>query len=546
MGTTVRSHLTSQQPQRRLPALRCQMQRLRMAGEVSIVVDSVTSSPMGSGNCVQDVCNQALGFVTCKVTGGDKLVLSEQPLASSYYAVGEIEGAGESVIVPCNGPVDKGSTLSVASSLAVSIPEGWNRDQAGLFPALCILFLQNLQKAGIPDLSSLRGKTVVVTGGLGPAASLALQLCVAAGAYVVATGSGRDGDKLRALGAQLIIDYKRESFSEALNGDIFVVVDGLGSGSGAEETALGKMDIKYVSVMHPAVALVVRDGLWSGGQALQRHMSGKDDACVFEASEEAMLMIGGAVDVLVAAGMAPRFGKEAYTANEWLEALGWPKDTDTGGRFGFPGKNLWEAPAFTSLAAADAQGFRPVGLPSEEEVYAMDAAAETEALKEVFDKYDADGSGDISREELRAAAQDFRLASSEAELDDLIAKVDTDGDGKISFEEFQAAKIAKVIEVESMGQLLEAVSQGATTLVEFHAPFCRTCRGMRGRFAKLPGRRPDAQFLSVDVKKHRALADELDIKDVPSYLLYKKGQRRGQWKGAFRLDALENFLQTPE
>ena len=83
------------------------------------------------------------------------------------------------------------------------------------------------------------------------------------------------------------------------------------------------------------------------------------------------------------------------------------------------------------------------------------------------DKYDADGSGDISREELRAAAQDFRLASSEAELDDLIAKVD--GDGKISFEEFQAAKIVKVIQVESMGQLLEAVSQGATTLVRLHA-----------------------------------------------------------------------------
>jgi thiol-disulfide isomerase/thioredoxin len=190
-----------------------------------------------------------------------------------------------------------------------------------------------------------------------------------------------------------------------------------------------------------------------------------------------------------------------------------------------------------------------VGLPTEEEVYAMDREVEEEALREVFSKYDADGSGAISRDELRAAARDFNLASTDDELDALIAKVDTDGDGEISFDEFVNAKIAKVIEVDSVGRLLELVSGGGkgpapVTLVEFHAPFCRTCRNMRGRFAKLPGRRPDAQFLSVDVKKQRPIADELGIKDVPSYVLFKNGERKGQWKGAFRVDQLEEFLNT--
>jgi hypothetical protein len=32
-----------------------------------------------------------------------------------------------------------------------------------------------------------------------------------------------------------------------------------------------------------------------------------------------------------------------------MEAMGWPKDTDTGNRYGFPGKNLWDAPAFTNI-----------------------------------------------------------------------------------------------------------------------------------------------------------------------------------------------------
>ena len=35
---------------------------------------------------------------------------------------------------------------------------------------------------------------------------------------------------------------------------------------------------------------------------------------------------------------------------------------------------------------------------------------------------------------------------------------------------------------------------------------------------------------------------ELGIKDVPSYVLFKDGERRGQWKGAFRVDQLETFL----
>ena len=36
-----------------------------------------------------------------------------------------------------------------------------------------------------------------------------------------------------------------------------------------------------------------------------------------------------------------RFDSQSYTAWEWLEALGWPRDLNTGGRHGFPGKSMW-------------------------------------------------------------------------------------------------------------------------------------------------------------------------------------------------------------
>ena len=239
--------------------------QLRMSGDLSVVVQSVTSAPLSSNNCVKDICSTALGFVTCKVTGGDKLVLNTQPLASSFFAVGTAQGSD--VIVPCGSDARKGQTLSVASNLAVPVPAGWSKDQAGLFPALCILFLQGLQGAGIGSLSQLSGKTVLVTGGLGPAASLALQLCAAAGARVVATGSESERSRLEEMGAGVVIDYRKDSFWDKLQADgvqLFLVIDGLGAGGGTELSALEKAKVKYVSAMHPAVALVVREGLWTG------------------------------------------------------------------------------------------------------------------------------------------------------------------------------------------------------------------------------------------------------------------------------------------
>jgi len=85
-----------------------------MVGELSVAVQSVTSSPMSTGNCVDEMCAQALGFVTCKVTGGKQLLLAEEPLANSYYAVGTADGG--SVVVPCDDTVQKGQTMTVCAN----------------------------------------------------------------------------------------------------------------------------------------------------------------------------------------------------------------------------------------------------------------------------------------------------------------------------------------------------------------------------------------------------------------------------------------------
>ena len=55
---------------------------------------------------------------------------------------------------------------------------------------------------------------------------------------------------------------------------------------------------------------------------------------------------------------------------------------------------------------------------------------------EAFQKFDADGSGDVSPEELKAVLMSTEEGITDEELDKLVAEADVDGDGTISYEEF--------------------------------------------------------------------------------------------------------------
>ena len=56
-------------------------------------------------------------------------------------------------------------------------------------------------------------------------------------------------------------------------------------------------------------------------------------------------------------------------------------------------------------------------------------------LRDAFKVFDTDGSGSISRDELKRLMTQLGQNLSEAELDAMMDEVDTDGDGEISFEE---------------------------------------------------------------------------------------------------------------
>jgi len=60
------------------------------------------------------------------------------------------------------------------------------------------------------------GETVLIHGGAGGVGSFAVQIAKAAGAFVYTTCGGYDIDRVQALGADRVIDYRQEDFREII------------------------------------------------------------------------------------------------------------------------------------------------------------------------------------------------------------------------------------------------------------------------------------------------------------------------------------------
>lgn len=107
--------------------------------------------------------------------------------------------------------------VAIEESLVFQIPESVSFADAAVLPLALATASQALfQRLGLPEPSK-PAKTpfpVLVNGGTSSVGKYAVQLCKLAGLFVIATGSKKNHDLLKSLGADAVVDYSDAQWPE--------------------------------------------------------------------------------------------------------------------------------------------------------------------------------------------------------------------------------------------------------------------------------------------------------------------------------------------
>ena len=104
--------------------------------------------------------------------------------------------------------------VAIKSAIVARKPEGLSHAECA---ALALTGLTAL--CSVEDTLQLKsGETILIQGGAGGVASFAIQIAKHIGARVITTASAANHDYLRSLGADQVIDYNAQDFTQAVSG----------------------------------------------------------------------------------------------------------------------------------------------------------------------------------------------------------------------------------------------------------------------------------------------------------------------------------------
>ncbi len=113
--------------------------------------------------------------------------------------------------------------IAIAEGDLALAPSSISIAEAASLPLVALTAWQALVERG----NVRPGQRVLIHAGAGGVGSIAIQLAAHLGATVATTASAANADFVRGLGADIVIDYRREDFSEMLTG-YDLVLDSLG------------------------------------------------------------------------------------------------------------------------------------------------------------------------------------------------------------------------------------------------------------------------------------------------------------------------------
>ncbi len=113
--------------------------------------------------------------------------------------------------------------VAINASIVTKKPAPWSHVEAAALGLVGLTAIVSIENA----LQVKAGQTVLVQGGAGGVASFGLQLAKHLGARVISTCSAANIDYVKSLGADQVIDYNKEDFTQVLK-DCDAVFDTVG------------------------------------------------------------------------------------------------------------------------------------------------------------------------------------------------------------------------------------------------------------------------------------------------------------------------------
>ena len=121
-------------------------------------------------------------------------------------------------------------------------PEYLTDEEAAAVPLTALTAMQALEL-----MRAEAGKAVFISGGTGSFGAMAIPLAKARGLTVITNGSGKNAERVMALGVDRFIDYKKEDYAAVLS-DVDYVIDSLGGTELEKQFSILKRGGKLVSL----------------------------------------------------------------------------------------------------------------------------------------------------------------------------------------------------------------------------------------------------------------------------------------------------------
>lgn len=131
---------------------------------------------------------------------------------------------------------------AIDQSAIAKVPEYLSDEEAACVPLTALTALQAFEL-----MQPKEGETVFISGGTGSLGAMAIPVAKSFGLTVITNGNGASEERVRKLGADRFIDYKKEDYAKVLS-DVDYVLDTLGDRELAKEFGILKNGGSLVSL----------------------------------------------------------------------------------------------------------------------------------------------------------------------------------------------------------------------------------------------------------------------------------------------------------